>query len=375
VRRRAAIAAACAGTVVLLGPATSPGQFLHEDQDDAGRVISLFYQGDSDWLVTQQDPRSRWHRLPHLEDVTFNNFAVSREALRHVLSLKQVKGFNLGIGPEGVEVAPEDLALLGQADHLLHLGLCYADPEDDHLRFLPDMDGLESLTVASHGEPRHSPRFTDAVASLLVAAPKLRWIGIHSDGLTDEFVRRLAARGDLESLEIASPLLTDASLALLGALPALRRLRIRSPRITDEGVKHLRALVTLEELQIDSPRIGSGALPHLSGLERLSHLDLSLDSVRPEDLASVQHLTALRILALRKAPIGDETFPALRGHPGLESLFLERSRPTLASLPVIESLPKLTNVAFRTETEATRLLLGHLRTRGIKDLSLYPKTR
>ena len=358
---------------ILPGSRGAIAQHTYESKNETGAVDSLTYVGGPEWLVAQKDPKSHWHLLPELTDVTLHNFPVSREALAYVLSLETLKGLVLGGDLEGIEIETKDLELLAKADHLEHLGLCFADMADDHLRFLPEMDKLASLEIGSFWDSGHQARFTDELAHLIVAAPKLRWIRIQSDAFTDEFVRILSAKRDLETLEIDSPNLTDASLALIGKWPALRGLSVQSPRITDEGVSHLRDLTSLESLEIESPRLGSGALSLVSGLTRLTYLELSIGSVRSADLATVRNLEALRILALRKPPIGDEEFAVLRDHPSIETLFFERAQPTVKSLPVIESLKKLDYVHFSTKTEATRLLLARISKRGIQDGSFYPK--
>lgn len=352
---------------------SSIGQVVSEFKNEVDAVSHLHYAGGSEWLVAQADPESHWHRLPDLTDVTLNNFTVSREALRYVLSLKQLKGLELGVGPEGIEIEPEDLELLGAADHLDSLGLCFADMTNDHLRFLPEMDGLESLEIS--GILSGDSRFTDELAHVLVAVHKLRRIRIRSNNFTDEFVRILSEKRELESLDIGSPHLTDVSLALIGQLPAMRKLRFSSPLVTDEGVRNLRGLAFLEELKIDSPKIGSEALSIVSELGRLTYLDLSLDTVRPEDLASLRKLKSLKILALRKVPLRNEEFSALLGHPSIESLFFEQAQLTEKSLPVIESLKMLKYVAFSTRTEASRHLLEEIAKRGIVDGSFYPKVK
>lgn len=370
---RASYAAAC--VAILLGPGAAFAQYVYESKNEAGAVDSLTYVGGSEWLVAQGDPKSHWHLLPELTDVTLHNFPVSREALEYVLSLKSLRGLDLGMGPEGVEIDSRDLELLAKADRLESLGLCFADMGDEHLRYLPEMKNLEFLDVGSFGEPLQKARFTDKLARLLVAAPKLRRIRIHSDDFTDEFVRILSAKRDFESLEITSPNLTDASLARIGKMPALRRLRIRAPLLTNEGVAHLRALGSLEELEIESPKLGSGALSLVSGLEQLTYLDLSIATIRPDDLATVQNLKSLKTLALRKAQMGDAEFVVLRGHPSIETLFFERAQPTEISLPVIGSLKKLDYVHFSTKTEATRLLLERIAKQGVRDGSFYPKPK
>jgi hypothetical protein len=369
--KRASFAAVC--LAIFLGPNAASAQYTYESKNEAGAVDSLTYVGGSEWLVAQEDPKSHWHRLPELTDVTLHNFPVSREALLYVLSLKTVKGLVLGGDLEGIEIESNNLELLAKADHLEHLGLCCADISDGHLRSLSEMDNLESLDIGSFGDSGHKARFTDELAHILVATPKLRWIRIHSDNFTDEFIRILSAKRDLEAIEIHSPQLTDASLALIGKLPAMRELRLRSPLITDEGVGRLCDLASLEELVIESPKLGTGALSLVSGLPRLTYLDLSIGSVRSEDLATVQNLKTLKTLALRKSPISDEEFAVLRDHPSIETLFFERAQPTEQSLPVIESLKKLGYVHFSTKTEATRLLLDRISKRGIQDGSFYPK--
>lgn len=369
--KRASFVVVCVAT--LLGPSGASAQYTFESKNEAGAVTSLSFLGGSEWLVAQKDPKSHWHLLPELTDVTLHNFPVSRKAIEYVLSLKSLRGLYLGEGPEGIEIDPNDLELLAKADQLESLGLCFADMADDHLRFLPEMEKLEYLEIGYFGDPGKAARFTDELAHLLVAAPKLRWVRIHSDNFTDEFVRILSSKRNLELLEIASSNLTDASLALIGKWPALRELSVRSPLITDEGASHLRDLASLERLEIESPKLGSGALSLVSGLTRLTYLELSIGSVRSADLATVRKLKALRILALRKPPIGDEEFAVLRGHPSIESLFFERAQPTEKSLPVIESLKKLGYVHFSTKTEATRLLLDRISKRGIRDGSFYPK--
>lgn len=361
--------------VVCLETGELCGQRLSEAKNEAGVVDYIYYGGESDWLVAQEDPRSHWHKLPELEMVTFHNFAVSGEALRYVLSLKQLKGFDLGYTAEGVEVDTKDLDQLREAHHLEYLSLCLPDIGNDHLRFLPEMKSLVSLSVEYLVDPNQKARFTDPVALQLAAAPRLSSIKIHSDKFTDEFIRLLSSKRELESLEIASPHFTDASLVLIGRFANLRKLRIRSPNLTDEGVRALSSLAQLEELEIESPLLTSASLESVSGLSRLSYLDLSMGSAGREELALLQKLKSLKILALRSARIGDAEFSALRDHPSIESIFMGQAELTEESLPVIASLKQLSCVKFGTKTPESRQLLKVTADRGIQDVSFYPKEK
>ena len=136
----------------------------------------------------------------------------------------------------------DDLAPLLRLRHLQKLSLNGVDgPTDNDLDVLANLVELEDLdldrTVRERGGPGYrGVPLTDRVLDHIQGLPRLKFLVLSANRITDEGLAKLANLKALESLDLDGTLVTDAGLDRLVRLKSLKTLRVESTRVTTGGV-------------------------------------------------------------------------------------------------------------------------------------------
>jgi hypothetical protein len=319
---------------------------LHEHK---GEVVGITFQGNSKWLVAQEDPESRFHAYPHLEEVALLNHDVSHEAMQYIVGLKTVKYLTVGAAPESLGIEDRTFALVGNMSQLESLQFCKPRLTDTDLKPLTKLKCLTHLEIEGTNmaippfaiDP-DSYRLTDAAAIHFAAMETLQSLTIRTDeNFTDALIEKLAALPKLRHLEIGSQQFTDKALGILGVEYGLRTLTINSQHFTDAGVKALCHAGELEELNVQSPKLTAKSIAHVKALKKLRSLELPIERLEDDTMSTLAEMTSLERLLLRHVPITDVELIKLKNHPSLTTLFLENSDLSIYSLETFKSMPKL----------------------------------
>ncbi len=108
------------------------------------------------------------------------------------------------------------------------------------------------------------------------------------DVTTDDALKRLAALGDVVSINLRGTRITGAGLVHLKPLANLRRLHLERTRVDDAGIAHLSGLTQLEYLNLYGTGVGDKALEHLKGLKNLKQLYLWQTKVTASGVEKLQ---------------------------------------------------------------------------------------
>jgi hypothetical protein len=255
-------------------------------------------------------------------------------------------------------------------------------PTDQELAWLASAPQLIELGVS--GAKLHDP-----LALTLARLPAVRTVRMADTLITLATIRALAARGDLEQIDLAGTPVDDASAAALLAAPRLELLRLDDTPITDaalagpvgpaltalyvsrtaigdRGFELLERTPHLGALGAGHTTIGDATLARIAGLAELHTLVLSGVLPPPEALARLAQLPALERLYLDRSAADDTTLAALApSRASLRVLHLAGSDVSEAGLPALRAL-----------TELEELTLGDTRVHaGIAELSAWPRLR
>jgi Leucine Rich repeat len=255
-------------------------------------------------------------------------------------------------------------------------------PSDAELAWLAGAPNLIELGL--DGAKLHDP-----LALTLIKPASVREVRMADTEITLTTIRELAARVELEEVDLAGTPIDDASAAALLALPHMRIVRFDSTAITDaatavapgpalvelyvsrtalddRGFELLDHTPHLAALGAGHTKLGDATIDRIARLGELHTLVLSNTRAQPEALARLRALHALERLYLDQTTVNDAVLAALA--PAAETLrvlHLAASDVSDAGLP-----------ALRAFTELAELTAGDTRlTAGIADLAAWPRLR
>ena len=259
-----------------------------------------------------------------------------------------------------------------------------SDFTDRELELLTPLRDLQGVVL-------HSTGVTEGGVHRLAAMyPRLRELGLAGDCINDTGMEAIAQMGQIESLSLASSAITKAGIENIRPLP-LKSLELVNVGVDDEAMLLLQAFPNLHQLTIKSARVQGNGFVVLENLPKLTHLNVATTGFSDEHFPSISKLTALeflhvgatkvsgrglaqlvkmrslKYLALNDCPIDDNGLANLPVLPQLEELLVWRTRITDASVPTFGRYRTLRRV-FVSET---RLSFD-----GVKQLKrLLPEAR
>ncbi|HEY5314804.1 MAG TPA: hypothetical protein VIK18_19880 [Pirellulales bacterium] len=125
----------------------------------------------------------------------------------------------------------------------------------------------------------------DRKLALLSAFPRLRYLSLKADRLTDVGMRYISGLRELRWLSIEdAPLVDDDAVACISDMSSLRMLRIVNASLTDDGLPAVAKLTELKGLSLLDTDVTDDGLVHLLHLRKLTDLALagpSFDAVGP----------------------------------------------------------------------------------------------
>lgn len=169
---------------------------------------------------------------------------------------------------------------------------------------------------------------------------RLEYLYISNTPMTLPEIRRLAQAPKLKDLCLYDCGATDEWLIALARCSGLVSLWI-SGDITDEGVRHISALERLRSLGLPKTRISPAACKVIATLSHLETLDLKDTAIDDEGIKFLRGLTSLRELNVSGTAISDRGVQYLPCFPKLTAVYLDSTRITKASLPILGSMGSL----------------------------------
>lgn len=265
-------------------------------------------------------------------------------------------------------VTDADLRKLEGAASLASLKLAQTHVSDSVLEVVAALPVLRELDLF------FCEHITDAGASLLRQASRLKRLNLRGTKISDSGVKFLTEIKTLEVLDIGITEVSDASVGLLEALPNLKGVSIGGNKIGEPGIASLRALRQLQHLDLSGAQVTDSGiwavtvtdlnLDEIAGLQRLESLNLAAPSpeyvqaistgvprlrgaIRVTDFGAKQlaALSKLRKLNLSRSMLTAEGIQNLRGLDDLEELVLshagsldDSAGTALISLPSLQVL-------------------------------------
>jgi hypothetical protein len=329
----------------LIGAATAaPAQYVSFLYDNRGAIVSVTYQGNSDWLVAQEEDESKWQRFPKLRSVALINHTVSDPAAEYIGGLAKLKSLTIGTAPEGVGISRHALGSLGRLRSLQELELCVQNLRERDLSFLERLTDLRYLTIESHSSNKEP--LGQISGELIGNLPSL--VDLELQGhVTDKLVSKVSRRGSkLRKLNVfaESGQVTDRALGLIALRLKLEELGVGSKKVTGRGVKHLAKMKSLKRLRISAGTVTHDAVRSLSVLPHLVLLELPGRSLDRATVSAVADLQRLQGLSVPQATLLDAAFEELRDHSSLKTIWIDGSELTTASLAVVRSMPRLESI-------------------------------
>jgi hypothetical protein len=112
-----------------------------------GEIVGIHYTEGAGWLVSQVDPESHIHKLPHLQDLTLSHHCLTVEEARYISSLMSVIRLKLGDLPDEIEINTGALSELGRMTWLKELEISDEHLPADELQLFEQLTSLETLTL------------------------------------------------------------------------------------------------------------------------------------------------------------------------------------------------------------------------------------
>ncbi len=314
--------------------------------------------------------------FPAMEELSINAKVTDR-GMVHLAQLKSLKRLYFTGATRVTSAGLQHISKLTSLEEL-YLGQGIGDAGLAHLRGLPRLTYL-----ALYG-----PGFTDAGMIHVKAIPSLRIFSVHEgfSRIGDAGLAQIAELPNLEILCVGGMRgITDAGIAHLTKTRSLRKLDIGGSQVTDKGLAYLKQIKTLERLELpqDQHGITDAGLAHLAELSNLKHLQISRvhfnnPATNKEyytdrglaDLAKLRQLEELHIGSIGITDAGmdhvarltnlkmlhmfgcdnvtDKGIAKLTALKSLTNLDISHSRPTVAGLTVLNSLPALTKLDVDT---------------------------
>jgi hypothetical protein len=255
-------------------------------------------------------------------------------------------------------------------------------PTDAELTWLSGAPGLIELGL--DGAKLHDP-----LALTLIKPASLRAVRMADTEITLTTIRVLAARRDLEEVDLAGTPVDDASAAALVASPNMRIVRLDATPISNaalavapgaqiaelyvsrtaldgRGLELLDRTPHLVALGVGHTHIGDATLERIARLGALHTLVLSNTRAQPDALARLGALRAIERLYLDQTTTTDAVIAALA--PAADTL---RVLHLAASDVSDDGLP-----ALRALAELAELTVGDTRMRNaVADLTAWPRLR
>jgi len=242
------------------------------------------------------------------------------------------------------------------------LNLIQAGMTDVEMRFLAPLTDLTSFYISDS-------RITDEGIASLAGMKDLRLLGLFKTRVNSlaslkhltklkslEIFPEDATMGDeglaaienftaLTDLYIHSAGIGDATVKRLAGLKQLKNLDIELERLDDpQSLSALAGLTEMRELTFHAPDIPGSALKHLSGMKHLEHLEIDVAREADEGLRFIGELDQLKVLLLHGPGVTDQGIQQLSKLNRLETFIAYRSKITRAGARKLAA--KLPHVAI-----------------------------
>jgi len=208
------------------------------------------------------------------------------------------------------------------------------------------------------GSVIHSYTFTllnldDRELEMLRAFPKLRWLHLSKQRLTNTGLEHIGKLKSLESLKFQrSSGITNAGLAHLAALNHLTELVLENCEISDAALVHLAGMKQLSTVSFESCKIDGSGLRNLP-LNKIRSLNLRSTELTDANVAWIASMERLEYLSLISTPITDRGATQLKSLAALRKLFVGGTQVTEQGLAQLRhDLPNCTVSWFASAPSA-----------------------
>lgn len=307
------------------------------------------------------------------------HFRVSTIELRHeaidqtLVQVAKLNGLQLDevtITGDGDEIVPRlgvnGVSALSKFDTLSSLDLLFAEISDGALSQLDRLPKLDWLSLPESTRDDHLSKMpvlgslgylslsfayvTDDSVEYLAKQPRLRRLVLEYTGVSNEGIAQLMeAMPDCIIIGNSGTKGDDLKLLVeqVEAIKAGHRRDIyfSSLHFHDADLKPISAVDGIEELSLSGTWVTGEALSYVSSPKALRTLNLERCPLAPEAFVQIKRFTELRELNLNGTALNSQTAAELLQHlPNLEKLELMNCPVDNAIIPIIISLPHLTDV-------------------------------
>jgi hypothetical protein len=303
-------------------------------RDGKGEVVEIYFSGSADWLVRQEDKRAHWHKFASLKTISLSHTSITKEQLRYIAGLKNVRSLHISCLAEEVELPGSALIALKDMDSLEVLDLIDDSFVEKDWDFLSGLKSLKDLAIRGW--------ITERVLNQILKHEGLTRLSI--GGITGEVSEKTAERlSEMKSLETAHFGPVTSARPFLKSLwrnKVVKDLEIVAPALEPADVEDVAKMVNLERLSLAGQQ--PSAVRELGSLAKLKFLRLSFaPKSELNDLNFLKHYPVLEFLDLSNATSRDPSLESIRGHAALDYLCLPRIVLDEAAIEILESIPKL----------------------------------
>ncbi|MGV3609002.1 MAG: leucine-rich repeat domain-containing protein [Planctomycetaceae bacterium] len=204
----------------------------------------------------------------------------------------------------------------------------------------------------------------DEDLAILAKLPRLRFLRVDSDHITDQGIAALEGCTNLHDVVIEGNQLTGKGLAVVVKLPNLKGLHWDSELTTDGDLECLRDNLKLEELHLRGNTLHDAGLEAVSTCTNLERLTFMYGEFSGPAIRSLEQLQKLKYLKLFEVSFPRESVASLAKLPKLESVYLSvpllpEDLALLGSMTTLKSLTlsgtKLTGEGLKHLTQLKEL--------------------
>lgn len=228
------------------------------------------------------------------------------------------------------------LELLPDLPKLENLHLGNLDLSDDDLRLIATKLNLDWLNLTK-------TKISAQGLAELAAARRLTGLALHGPEFNNNTIRGLADLTQLTHLQLIRTDITSAGFASLSQKKRLRRLDVWGDvvLIGDNEMTHLAKLTMLEHLEVTPSAISDVGLKHLQNLHGLRQIRLRSSAIADDGIQHLVNMRQLEVLDLTASKIGDAGLEQLACLESLADLKLHGTKVTDAGIPHLARLRKL----------------------------------
>lgn len=294
----------------------------------AFRVGNINFQNVPEFHDTHLSELGPLCRDVELNYLGLSNTSVTSAGLRHLEGLTIVM-----LDLNGSNVDDDGAQHIQKIHGLIHPALGQSNITDRTVAALP---------VTIRGLTLGDTKITDKSLGYLAARPELEYLDVISTGISDYGLEQLREHKHLHTLLASNNQIGDPGIKHLADVTSILRLELHHAKLTDAGLRQLSKLKRLQKLAISSTQITDESVKLIAeSYPELASLSLVDTKVSDAGIAHLAQLKNLERLLINGTQVTDSGLAHLAAQSHLSELWLGRTAITDAGLNHLSGLRNL----------------------------------